>query len=77
MQHELKIKPEYFMAVKLGGKKAELRKNDRPYEVGDTLILKAFDDGAYTGDELSVKVLHIADVNEYAPGYVLMSFTKN
>lgn len=77
MKHELKIKPEYFMAVVLGGKKAELRKNDRQYSVGDKLILKCFENGSYTGDEVSVTVLHIADVNEYAPGYVLMSFTKN
>ena len=36
-QHELKILPEYFVAVRDGIKKFEVRKDDRPFEVGDIL----------------------------------------
>lgn len=34
--HDLKIYPEFFSAVCTGVKRAELRKNDRDYRVGDT-----------------------------------------
>ena len=37
--HELKILPEQFWSVVAGHKKAELRKNDRDFKVGDTIIL--------------------------------------
>ena len=39
MNHFLKTLPEYFRAVKSGVKTFEVRKNDRNYRVGDTLIL--------------------------------------
>lgn len=43
MEHELKTLPEYFQAVKRGEKTFELRRDDRPYAVGDTLLLREFD----------------------------------
>jgi len=78
LTHELKILPEYFRAVCGGVKKAELRKNDRDYQVGDSIRLKEWarsEDGfgAYTGRSCIVEIHHIADVSEYAPGFVLLS----
>ena len=52
MTHELKIRPEYFLAVFCGSKRFELRKDDRGYKVGDYLLFKEFKDGAYTGRTL-------------------------
>ncbi|MCL6443412.1 MAG: DUF3850 domain-containing protein, partial [Alicyclobacillus sp.] len=38
--HELKIWPQYFEDVLNGSKTFEIRKNDRGYQVGDTLVLQ-------------------------------------
>ena len=40
MNHDLKIWPEFFDAVASGAKPFDLRKNDRNYHVGDTLLLR-------------------------------------
>jgi ASC-1-like (ASCH) protein len=37
MNHKLKIKPEYMQNLLEGIKKAEIRYNDRDYQLGDTL----------------------------------------
>uniref|UniRef100_A0AAU7VFM7 DUF3850 domain-containing protein n=1 Tax=Enterobacter phage vB_EclP_26 TaxID=3161160 RepID=A0AAU7VFM7_9CAUD len=71
-QHELKIDPEFFGPVSLGLKTAELRLNDRDFKAGDWLILREYHNG-YTGNQVSRKVLHVADVGFIAEGYVLMS----
>lgn len=42
MNHELKILPKYFDVVRRGEKPFEVRKNDRTFAVGDTLILHEF-----------------------------------
>ncbi|HCI6075646.1 TPA: DUF3850 domain-containing protein [Klebsiella pneumoniae] len=73
--HDLKIFPEFFSAVCTGVKRAELRKNDRDYRVGDTLHLTETPRGSchQTGEFINVKITHIADVGEWMPGYVLLS----
>lgn len=75
MIHELKIFTEFFAAVACGVKRAELRKNDRNYHVGDTLHLCEFNQvtGMRTGEYINVTVTHIADVGAWLPGYVLLS----
>jgi hypothetical protein len=50
--HELKIAPEYFEAVANGLKQFELRKDDRNFQVNDLVVLKEYDNGAYTGRTL-------------------------
>lgn len=72
MRHELKILPEHFIPVLDGLKLAELRKNDRNYQVGDVLVLNEWN-GEYTGDACEREVIHVADVGSYLPGYVLLS----
>ena len=42
MTHVLKCWPEYYEAVIGGEKTFEVRKWDRPYRVGDTLLLKEY-----------------------------------
>ena|ERR1700747_3316137 len=42
MTHQVKSWPGAFEAVTNGAKKHEVRKADRPFKVGDTLILREF-----------------------------------
>lgn len=65
MVHNLKILPMYFEEVRLGNKTFELRKNDRPYNVGDTLILKEFDGNNYTKRELTRETTYILQGGNY------------
>lgn len=70
-QHELKTWTPYFQQVCDGLKKFELRKNDRGFKVGDTLLLKEWKpsgysdvspnkmEGEYTGREILVKVTYL------------------
>lgn len=73
--HELKVDPIHYAAVVDGLKLAELRLNDRNYQAGDELVLREFDrdSQAYTGEHCTEYVQHVADVEEFATGYVLLS----
>lgn len=73
MFHELKILPEHFEPVLEGIKLAELRMNDRNFKVDDTLGLREYENGEYTGRIVYRRVIHVADVGAYLPGYVLLS----
>ena len=79
--HELKCWPEYFQAVKSGAKTFEVRKWDRPYQVGDALLLREYEpkSGEYTGDEITREVTYLLDLtylpgggNPHFAGYVVM-----
>lgn len=78
MIHHLKIYPEHFSAVCTGVKRAELRKNDRDFKVGDTLHLMETPKGSCnpTGEFINAVVTHIADVGEWLPGYVMLSIER-
>ena len=77
MEHELKIYPQYFEDVISGKKKFEIRKNDRKYRVGDTLILKEWDNIKYSGREARAEVIYLIDDKFVGiqPGYVVMGIS--
>ncbi|MBO0456313.1 DUF3850 domain-containing protein [Enterococcus hulanensis] len=62
MIHELKILPEYFAAILSRKKTFEIRKNDRGFQEGDTVILKNYTkkDG-YSGDYAKAKITYVTD----------------
>ncbi len=83
-EHNLKIAPVYFDAVADGSKTVELRKDDRGYQAGDTLVLREFQpahwchdewiEGHYTGRECRAVVTHITTGETWLqPGIVALS----
>lgn len=79
MKHQLKTWTYHFQAIKKGIKTFEIRKNDRDFRVGDTLILEEYfpDAGEYGCDSIAVNVTHILAHDDFPdgikPGYVVMS----
>ncbi|ELI8100100.1 DUF3850 domain-containing protein [Yersinia enterocolitica] len=74
--HQLKILPEYYQAVIEGRKKAELRKNDRDFSIGDYLLLTEwYEDGeVYTGRKVIVEITDITQCDFTTPNFVMLSF---
>ncbi len=76
MIHALKQSTEYFGDVISGKKTFEVRKNDRPYKVGDLLALNEYDakKQSYTGNSCLCYIDYILNDSEYCKdGYVVMS----
>lgn len=83
--HELKTDPEVFQALSIGAKTFEIRKDDRGFEVGDTLTLREtvspgclMAHGArleYTGRQEQRKVTHVLRGPMYglSEGWVILS----
>jgi hypothetical protein len=69
MTHELKCWPEYYAAIERGEKTFEVRKWDRPYRIGDTLLLKEYNQvkNAHTGRETARRITYVLDMT-YLPG---------
>lgn len=65
MQHDLKMWPVYFCAVVSGYKRFELRLNDRNFQVGDTITLREWHQGKYTGRTYDVEVRYVLRLKEY------------
>jgi hypothetical protein len=61
MTHALKTWPEYYQKIESGEKPFEVRKWDRPFKVGETLLLQEFDPKteAYTGKECECVITYI------------------
>ena len=75
--HELKTVAPHFDHVCSGAKRAEIRKNDRGFAVGDVLVLREYDPttGTYSGRRVEVRITHVlSGFDGLAPGYVALSF---
>jgi hypothetical protein len=73
--HYLKTWTPFFKAVKSGTKQFEVRKNDRDYEVGDTLILNDFNPSTekFSGDWVPKLVIYKLDDTRFVKeGFVIL-----
>ena len=74
---DLKIVQPHFDGVASGRKKAELRKDDRDFAVGDMLILREWKNGQYTGRRLTATITHILkDFVGLTDGWAVLSIKK-
>ena len=86
MHHELKILPPYFEAVIDGRKTFEIRKDDRGFQAGDTVMLREYDP-EYKGyhrseEQMYTKWTYAATIGyvtsyEQHPGHVVFSLVPN
>ncbi|EAD0695550.1 DUF3850 domain-containing protein [Listeria monocytogenes] len=74
--HRLKILPEFFEKKRTLVKAFEIRKNDRNFMVGDTLILQEYVNGEYTGREYWEDVVYITNYLQ-KEGIVVMGTLPN
>ena len=77
MQHRLKTLTKYFDAVCDGKKTFEVRKDDRDFQIGDTLVLEEYENGKYQYANCQVEIVYILGRNEdekiFVPeGYVIL-----
>lgn len=73
MKHELKIEPEYFDNLVSGRKKAEIRLNDRDYQVGDEIQFYNILHARIGSNSPIFVITHIHSGLGMADGYVCLS----
>ena len=88
--HQIKCWPAYFNKIVNGTKRFEIRKNDRNYKAGDTLVICEWDpeDQSFTGFKVRMHVDSVLQVRDDAglyvtdnwglmPGFVAMSLSQS
>ncbi len=80
MTHALKTWPEFYKDIESGAKNFEIRKLDRPFKVGETLLLQEWDHQtkAYTGKETRRQITHIFYGGHFGveSGFVVMGLKE-
>ena len=77
MRHRLKITSEHFNSIWIHKKTAEMRFNDRNFQIGDKIILREIDElNNFTGNRIYIDITHILTGAEYGiiDGYCMISF---
>jgi ParB family chromosome partitioning protein len=71
--HDVKLGATFFDDVKTGRKTFELRKNDRGYKEGDTIVLHEYKDGTATGRTITKKIVYmLEDFTGLEDGYCIL-----
>lgn len=80
MTHALKTWTAYFEAVEKGDKTFEVRKFDRPFKVGETLLLQQWDEihQEYTGKETERVITYILEGGQFGieNGFIVMGLKE-
>ena len=78
--HDLKTWPEHFNNIVKNTKTFELRKNDRDFKTGDSLLLREYCPikNEFTGREVVRKVTYILKGGNFGlnEGFVIMSIIR-
>ena len=77
--HVLKIERNFYDAVVMGSKKAELRKDDRDYKVGDLIHFTDIKGDEYDGEFNLFVITHVLPARSViveAQDYVILSITN-
>lgn len=81
--HEVKCWPAYFGPIRRREKNFDVRRDDRGYQKGDTVVLREWNPpansgytGSYTGNDESRKIKFILTGGQLGiePGYVVLGF---
>lgn len=76
MTHALKTWTEFYKSIESGEKRFEVRKADRPFRVGDDLLLQEWNnkDNCYTGKECKLRIVYILSGGQFGiqDGYCVM-----
>ena len=85
--HYLKTWPEFYKEILSGNKTFEIRKNDRKFAAGDTLVLQEWDpilvdrdnpSSGYTGNDIRRRVDYVLTSDKSAgliAGYCVMTIS--
>jgi hypothetical protein len=81
MTHALKTWKQYYKSQSDGDKLFELRKDDRPYKVGDTFLSQEWDQdkSEYTGDETEYNITYVLRDAEFfglKSGYCILQLKE-
>lgn len=79
MIHALKTHPGPFADIVSGDKTFEVRKNDRPFYVGDDIVLQEWDsiNKTYTGQEWRGEITYFMMDKEYCKaGFCILGIKK-
>lgn len=81
MHHELKIWPQYYKPVSEGKKTFEIRKNDRGFQAGDTVLLREWNPDYpshnYSGESLEFKIGYVLPVDSERVVFSLLPIKEN
>lgn len=80
MTHALKTWQQYYDAIEKKDKNLELRKQDRPFQIGDDLLLQEWNPTTkeYTGRELKRRIIYIFNGGMFGlqEGYCIMGMIE-
>lgn len=79
IEHELKCWPNYFDAIECGDKPFDVRRDDRGFQRGDTVLLRKYVVGrGYLGPQLRFRITYVLTGGQFGiePGFVVLGLAE-
>jgi Domain of unknown function (DUF3850) len=74
--HEIKIYPKWFDLARTQCKRFEVRKNDRDYQIGDTIKMREWGHETYSGWFLTATISSTYSGEGVADGYCVFGYVN-